>query len=576
MKTRSFNLVIILALLLSLLGSALTVTPARATSFTAGTAAELISAINNANAIVDTDLDTITLTADISLTDVDNTTISGPNGLPVILASGGNLTIEGDGFTLSRAGGSPDFRFFENEGNLTLNNITLLNGSAPSSGGGIFNTGTLTVTNSTFTNNSTSGTTSGGGAIYSQGTLNVSSSTFDGNTASATGAGSGGLGGAISVGNGQLTVSNSTFHANRAYGGNCGTTCTESGTGGVDIRGGSGHSIVNSTFSDNTFTPGTNGSITGYTVGALFTTVALNLSNTILANSGGTDCSDFNNTVSGSNNLIESDGSLPFACGGVAVTSDPQLGSLTNNGGPTQTMALPTGSPAMDAGDATACSNAPVSGLDQRGVTRPLGAGCDIGAFELDTFTSTFTSQAVQDGRLLESSETSDASGWLDSTAPTFIVGDDDLDRQYRSILHFDTSSLPDNAIITKAVLAIKRQGITGSDPFLSLGLLQVDMRKPDFGAPSLELLDFNAAPAKTNVGSFSSSLSTPWHRAILNNAAERYVNLLGTTQFRLSFTLDDDDNNTADFIRFYSGDSHTGSSPAASRPKLTITYTLP
>jgi hypothetical protein len=239
-------------------------------------------------------------------------------------------------------------------------------------------------------------------------------------------------------------------------------------------------------------------------------------------------------------------------------------------------MALPTGSPAMDAGDATACSNAPVSGLDQRGVTRPLGAGCDIGAFELDTFTSTFTSQAVQDGRLLESSETSDASGWLDSTAPTFIVGDDDLDRQYRSILHFDTSSLPDNAIITKAVLAIKRQGITGSDPFLSLGLLQVDMRKPDFGAPSLELLDFNAAPAKTNVGSFSSSLSTPWHRAILNNAAERYVNLLGTTQFRLSFTLDDDDNNTADFIRFYSGDSHTGSSPAASRPKLTITYTLP
>jgi hypothetical protein len=203
----------------------------------------------------------------------------------------------------------------------------------------------------------------------------------------------------------------------------------------------------------------------------------------------------------------------------------------------------------------------------------PLNGGVDFTFdFTVDTTaTDIFTSQAIQDGRLLESSENSNAGGWLDSSATTLIVGDDNLDRQYRSILHFDTSSLPDNAVITKAVLAIRRQGITGSDPFLSLGLLQVDMRKPGFGAPSLELLDFNSPSAKTNVGFFSSSLSTFWHRAILNNPAKRHINPLGTTQFRLSFTLDDNDNNSADFIRFFSGEASS-----VNRPKLIITYTLP
>jgi hypothetical protein len=96
-------------------------------------------------------------------------------------------------------------------------------------------------------------------------------------------------------------------------------------------------------------------------------------------------------------------------------------------------------------------------------------------------------------------------------------------------------------------------------------------MRKPGFGAPSLELLDFNSPSAKTNVGFFSSSLSTFWHRAILNNPAKRHINPLGTTQFRLSFTLDDNDNNSADFIRFFSGEASS-----VNRPKLIITYTLP
>jgi len=64
------------------------------------------------------------------------------------------------------------------------------------------------------------------------------------------------------------------------------------------------------------------------------------------------------------------------------LSGDPNLGSLADNGGPTQTFALLTGSSAINAGDSTTCVASPVSNLDQRGVTRPQGAQCDIGAYE--------------------------------------------------------------------------------------------------------------------------------------------------------------------------------------------------
>ncbi len=63
------------------------------------------------------------------------------------------------------------------------------------------------------------------------------------------------------------------------------------------------------------------------------------------------------------------------------LSGNPGLDSLANNGGPTQTFALISGSPAIDAGDDTTCTNSPVSGFDQRAMARPVGA-CDIGAFE--------------------------------------------------------------------------------------------------------------------------------------------------------------------------------------------------
>jgi hypothetical protein len=70
------------------------------------------------------------------------------------------------------------------------------------------------------------------------------------------------------------------------------------------------------------------------------------------------------------------------------------LGPLANNGGPTKTMKLLAGSPAIDMGNSSFCSASPVNAMDQRGGARPQGAGCDIGAYESGapvTFISTFS-----------------------------------------------------------------------------------------------------------------------------------------------------------------------------------------
>jgi putative hemolysin len=88
-----------------------------------------------------------------------------------------------------------------------------------------------------------------------------------------------------------------------------------------------------------------------------------------------------------------------------------------------------------------------------------------------------FRSAGTFDGWVLEREEGSGRGGSFNATATTGRVGDDASDRQYRSILSFDTSGLPDDAVITGVTLRIKRQSITGTNPFDTHGLLKVDMR---------------------------------------------------------------------------------------------------
>ena len=83
-----------------------------------------------------------------------------------------------------------------------------------------------------------------------------------------------------------------------------------------------------------------------------------------------------------------------------------------------------------------------------------------------DTLTASFTSLGVNDGWVLESGQGSNAGGTLDAASQTSRLGNDTANRRYRSVLAFNTASLPNNAVITKVTLKIKRQGVVGADPF--------------------------------------------------------------------------------------------------------------
>ncbi len=241
------------------------------------------------------------------------------------------------------------------------------NSAVFANGGGIYTFGTLSVLDSTFTNNSADGD---GGGIYNsyESTLTVTRSTFSENSALDWGGGI--YNDAASI----LNITNSTFSKNSAGSGGAifnyrnpfySTTLT----------------ITNSTFSENSAATG----------GGIYNMGTLNLSNSILANSTtGNDCYhyDFNGGTIGVNvnNLIETNAPVPNNCGTPTSTADPLLGPLADNGGFTQTMALLPGSPAIDAGDDTNCP-----ATDQRGVTRPFGRHCDIGAYEFNGITVNVT-----------------------------------------------------------------------------------------------------------------------------------------------------------------------------------------
>jgi CSLREA domain-containing protein len=305
-------------------------------------------------------------------------------------------------------------------------------------GGGIFNAGQLTVIDSTVAGNHAGtggagglggppgtpagyyggkggpgGTSGDGGGIASVGSgtaLTVIASTITGNLAGNGGDGGagghaldtigtykggdgnngadGGLGGGISSVGSATTVTNSTIVANTAGGGgaagpggvgnpasfdnlgNPGSYGTGGDGGGLRIKNPDSAVLANDTIAANAAsaaqfeTPGHGGGI--------WLESPVTLRNTLLAsNSPGANCSP--NALDGGHNLSFGD----HTCPATFASGDPKLGPLKLNGGPTQTMALRAGSAAKDAGN-TSCP-----AVDQRGVARPAGSACDIGAYEL-------------------------------------------------------------------------------------------------------------------------------------------------------------------------------------------------
>ncbi|BAP56680.1 polymorphic outer membrane protein [Thioploca ingrica] len=281
---------------------------------------------------------------------IDLTGLEGTITLSAQLEITSNLILEGPGAEKLTLSGDDKYRVFwvNSSTPVEIKGVTITRGSAEY-GGGIYNSGILTVINSTLSGNSASG----GGGIANSGALIIINSTLLRNSAFS----GGGVNNIIN----RIVITNSTLSENSAKWVGGGIYNQSIGTNII--------TVTNSTLSGNSAKYG--GGIKNYNF--------LTLTNTIIANSiEGGDCDGFESEAI-KNTLIE-DGSCNPTWSG-----DPKLGILANNGGPTFTHALLRGSPAIDAGDDTICAAEPVNGLDQRGVPRfgsSAGNHCDIGAYE--------------------------------------------------------------------------------------------------------------------------------------------------------------------------------------------------
>jgi len=266
---------------------------------------------------------------------------------------------------------------------VALSELTIQNGSAQY-GGGINNSGTLTVKDTTITSNTayfgcTEDCEGGGGGIYNGGTLTVKNTTITSNTANfGCTAGCGDLGGGI-FNWGTLTVNNATINGNSAT---CRGYCKNWGGGvsnGIPYHNGT-LAINNSTISGNSAAQG----------GGIYNNDgAVVLQNSIVANStSGGNC--WGTMTSNGYNLSD-DNSCNFGGTGDYNDTKPELGKLGYHGGPTKTIPEMLGSITVDHGNPNGCTDGNGKPLttDQRGYPRP-GAHkhdkrCDMGAYERQT-----------------------------------------------------------------------------------------------------------------------------------------------------------------------------------------------
>lgn len=296
-----------------------------------------------------------------------------------------------------------------NAGSLTIDHSVVTDNRvdyASDSGGGIASSGSLTLTNSVVSNNSTGTHNPRGGGIYSYpGALVIANTTVSDNSTS----GSPGTGGGLYVlGTPTVAITHSTFSGNSAT------------VGGGIYKDGSTIALIDDTISGN-FSSGNGGGIfndvgtlglynvtvtqnransddAGFGIGGGIynnSTATLNLTDSIVAGNeviiptspiptlGSDECAGTLTSL-GYNVMTYVDGGHCTILGPQPSADDAGLGPLAFNGGPTQTHALLAGSKAIDAGNPSGCTDdlgGPVAD-DQRGVARPYGIACDIGAFE--------------------------------------------------------------------------------------------------------------------------------------------------------------------------------------------------
>ena len=361
-----------------------------------------------------------------SLVTANRVTVGDSDGGGAIIHAGVLMTISDSKISnnSSTDGEGGAITIWARNGSSNISDSLFSGNSADSRGGAIsHNAGTLLITNSHFTNNSAA---FDGGALLISGPATIIGSTFSGNVIT-TGFGECGGGGISSVNN-TLTLTDSTVSGNSSTqgGGVCGsfdsgTTYISNSTisgntatiegGGLHI--GSNHTVhvSNTTISDNTAATGAG----IHNEGTLYMKNML-----VAAQASGDDCSDSSSIIWYVEGVNYADDATctDFTNDAAAGVN---LGALANNGGPTLTHALQSGNPAIDT--ATSCTYVSTDTVntgnvttDQRGVSRPQGAECDVGAFEFQLLEPLeIFDQAVDDGSLVGSGPGNSATSRLDA-----------------------------------------------------------------------------------------------------------------------------------------------------------------
>ncbi len=308
------------------------------------------------------------LANDAGLMTLTRTDVLTNTGVGILNQNIGGLTVDGGQVRANTGGGVRN-----DTSTATLRNLTI----AGNSNGGVYNAGTvltrLTLQDSlVISNTGTNGAgvynegvgasadiddvrfsgnqaTVSGGAIFNNGVMNVDGSALDNNQARA--------GGGILHNGGNLYLTNDTISANQA---------SDNG-GGLYNK--SSAIVQNVTFAGNRASTG----------GNIFNDEAqLSMGDAIVANAAaGGECVNSAGFLTSQGYNLESANTCNFTATGDQINADPLLGPLQDNGGPTPTHALLTGSPAIDGGSLANCPP-----IDQRGVSRPQGSACDIGAYE--------------------------------------------------------------------------------------------------------------------------------------------------------------------------------------------------
>jgi hypothetical protein len=188
--------------------------------------------------------------------------------------------------------------------------------------------------------------------------------------------------------------------------------------------------------------------------------------------------------------------------------------------------------------------------------------------------TVTFYSVASQDGRIWESGENTSVGGGgnsTDNTTAAIRVGDTNVDEQYKNIVSFNTSSIPDGATILSATLRLVRGTISGTSPFSTHGPCVADISNGGFGgSTAFAFSDWEAAATANSVVTLSSPASNgSASSGNLSATGLSAISKTGTTQLRVYCTLGDDDDLVFDYIGFYPGETTT----QANRPQLIVTY---